>query len=108
MVIVLLLTVGGLFFLLWKSAERREAQLQAELNEARAKADSNNDKFIEALKVQNQVSVLIAQALDPLKKSTDLLPDMSTTVKQTLQETNHIVDMVRNTQPIPRRGDNQR
>ncbi len=109
MVIILLMAVCGLFFLLWRSAEKREAQLQADLKESRAIADTNNKLFIESLKAQNQNTSIIAQALAPVKSSTDLLPSISSDLRETLRETNHIVDLVRErgTQPLQnrRKGD---
>ena len=107
MVIVLLGAVGGLFFLLWRSSEKQKEELRADLKDARAKAEVNNNMFIESLRSQNQNTSIIAQALAPVKASTDLLPSISSDLRENLKETAHIVDLVRDreTQPNRRRGD---
>lgn len=103
MVIILIMAVGGLFFLLWRSAEKREAQLQTDLKEARA-------NFISALKDQNINTMVIANALAPLKASTDLIPEVVSTQKKALDDIGHIVDLVseRDTTQTRRRGDPRR
>ena len=112
MVIVLLLAIGSLFYILWRSAEKREAQLQMQIKEAQERTDKLLERHIEALKDQNLVTKLLAHLLAPVKASTDLIPPMSSDQKEALSGINHIVDLVRarenQTLQNRRRGDTQR
>jgi preprotein translocase subunit YajC len=107
MVIVLLATVGTLFFILWRSSEKQKEELRADLKEARSKADQINTSLIASIKEQNINTMTIANVLAPLKTSTDMIPSVVTDQKRALDDIGHILDMIRNqdTQPRTRRGD---
>lgn len=85
LIIVLLAGIVGLFYILWRSSETREAKLSSQLIAAQVRTDAlvaaaqlqatdNNERFITALKDQNNVTKAIADSLAPVKASTDLIP----------------------------------